>query len=65
MDSKPLFKSRTALLGALTAIAGIVGASHPPTGAFIRDHAEMILGLLGVLSIFLRRITHGKVTLIP
>jgi len=64
MDAKPLFKSRTALLGLLTTVAGIAGASHAPTGAFLRDHAELILGLLGVLSIILRRVTHGRVVLI-
>lgn len=65
MNPKPLFKSRTALLGLLTTVAAIVGASHPPTGAFLRDHAELILGVLGVVSIILRRVTHGKVVLIP
>ncbi len=65
MSPKPLLKSKTALLGLLTSLAGLIGASNEDTGAFLSAHASIILGIIGIVSIILRRITHGRVVLIP
>ena len=66
MDTpKPLLKSRTVLLGLLTSLAGVIGACNEDAGKFLSEHIAAILTVLGMVSIFLRRITHGRVVLIP
>ena len=65
MKPKSIFKSRTALLAFLTALAGVVGCISDGAGQFIRDHAAAILLLIGMANVWLRRITHGQVTFLP
>jgi hypothetical protein len=63
--AKPWFRSRTALAGILTTIAGALGHQFPGFGLFLATHANEILILLGILSVILRRLTHGRMVLFP
>ncbi len=60
-----IFKSRTAIVALLTTLAGAMGSASEPVAAFLRDHAPLILLIIGPLNFVLRRVTHGSVTLIP
>lgn len=62
---KPLFTSKTALAGLLTATAGAIGGAYPEFGQFLASHANPILIGLGLLSIALRMVTKGRVVLFP
>ena len=65
MNSKPIFKSKTALAGVLTAVAGLVGDSFPQVGEFIAANANTILIGLGIAAVVLRKVTSGRVLLFP
>lgn len=60
---KPIFQSKTAFAGVLTAIAGAVGISYPDFGKLLGSHASEILIGLGILHVVLRRVTKGRVVL--
>ncbi|MCA1963055.1 MAG: hypothetical protein LDL31_03805, partial [Prosthecobacter sp.] len=60
MNSKSIFKSKTAAAQALTFAA----AFYPPATAFVAAHPEETLGLLAVVNLALRWLTKGRVSLI-
>lgn len=65
MKTKSLFKSRSAILAILTAIAGGLGIGSDAVGQFITQNASFILVALGVGNLILRRLTKDAVTLFP
>ncbi len=58
---KSIFKSKTALAGALVAIAGALGTQFPDADQWIAANANVILLVVGLASIALRKITKDKV----
>ena len=65
MNTKPIFRSRTAALGLITAAAGAFSFVSDDLRAWVSANAPAILIGLGALSIALRAVTKGKVTLFP
>jgi hypothetical protein len=65
MEPKTIFKSKTALLGALLAIAGCLGTACDPAADWLKEHAVPITGIAGIASIALRFFTKGKVSMFP
>jgi hypothetical protein len=62
---KSIFASKTAALGFLTAVAGIVGAFVPAVSEWTSANANIILGALGAAGILLRLLTKDRVQLFP
>jgi hypothetical protein len=62
---KSIFKSKTAALGFVTTLAGIVGVFVPEVAAWTADNASAILAGVGTISIILRLVTKDKVSLFP
>ncbi len=60
---KNVFKSKTAVAGMLTTFAGALGTFSPDVAAFLSANANTILLALGALSVVLRLVTKGRVTL--
>ena len=60
---KSIFKSKTARVNCVIAVAGIVAPFHPATADFIKSHAAEILMGIGFVNLALRLITHDRVTL--
>ena len=61
---KSIFKSKTALAGALVAVAGALGSYSEPVSQFLSAHAAGILVVVGILNVGLRAITKGRVSLL-
>jgi hypothetical protein len=62
---KSIFKSRTAALALFTVLMGACGLLSDNARQILSDHAAGILALLGLLNLWLRRITHGAVQFFP
>ena len=62
---KSIFKSKTAALGFLTSLAGVVGFFVPNVSAWVAENSSAILSGLGVAAIVLRLVTKDKVSLFP
>ena len=60
---KSIFKSKSALAGALATISGALGLWQPDVDAFLSAHASTIIGALGALHVILRLVTRGRVSL--
>lgn len=60
---KSIFASKTAALGLIVTITGIVGQFVPGVSEWTSAHSEMILTVLGIASVVLRFITKDRVTL--
>ncbi len=60
---KPLFKSKTAIAGVLTVIAGSIGYGSESFRLLLSNNAEAILVGLGIINIALRLVTKGRVVL--
>lgn len=56
------FTSKTAIVGLITAVAGVVSFFNPDVATFINAHAQEIVTFGGVVIVALRRITSGKMT---
>lgn len=65
MKSKPIFKSKTAILAAATTTVGALGFASDTVGEFLKSNAPTILLCLGALNTALRFVTKGRVTLFP
>jgi len=63
MQTKTIFKSKTALAAALTAVVGALGTWNEPATAFLASHAGAILMTVAAINVALRFITKGRVTL--
>jgi len=61
--AKPIFKSKTALVGGIAALTGALSYFNPTVAVFLRDNAQGIVTALGVAGIILRKITSGRVVL--
>jgi putative Mn2+ efflux pump MntP len=62
---KSIFASKTAAVGFLTSVAGIVGTFVPSVAEWTAANANVILSVLGVVAIGLRLITKDRVQLFP
>jgi len=60
VNTKSIFKSKTALAQVITLAAGF----YPPVAAFVASHPEETLGILAVVNLALRWVTKGRVALI-
>ena len=60
---KTIFKSKTAAVAFITALAGLVATFVPSVGEFVKGNAESILIGVGLLNVVLRKITKDKVTI--
>lgn len=56
---KPIFKSKTAIAGVVTILAGL----WPPAQLVVTAHPEIALTVIGGLNIALRWVTRKRVTL--
>ncbi len=65
MIPKSIFRSKTALLGLITASAGAFSFISDGTRDWLASHAPAVLIVVGSASIALRKFTHGRVTLFP
>lgn len=65
MNAKSIFKSKTALLGLITAACGAFSFVSEDLQSWISAHSPELLIGLGTLSIALRRITKGRVQFFP
>lgn len=65
VNSKPWFKSKTAIASLLTAAAGALGYYSPDAQTFLATHATSILLALGGLNFVLRVVTKGRVVIFP
>ena len=63
--NKSIFKSKTAALGFITSLAGVVGFFVPSVSDWVAANAPAILSGLGVVGIVLRLATKDKVSLFP
>lgn len=63
MQPKSIFKSKTAVASALTAVAGVLGSFFPDVNQFLSDNAATIITALGALHFILRLVTKGRVVL--
>lgn len=61
MPTKSIFSSRTVGINLLVAI----GVAFPKVGVFIQEHPQSVLYGFIALNLFLRKISHGKITLSP
>lgn len=59
MNTKSIFKSKTAIAQAITLGAGF----YPPVAAFVAAHPEETLGIIAVVNLALRWVTKGRVSL--
>ena len=64
-EPKSIFKSRTALLAILTALAGGLGTACEPVRVWLSENTNGLLLVIGALSFVLRRVTHERVTILP
>jgi hypothetical protein len=64
MKSKSIFKSKTALAAAITALTGAIGTISPTVGQVVQANASLILVAVGAANIALRFVTKGKVSLV-
>lgn len=62
---KSIFKSKTAALGFITSITGALGYFLPEVNEFVASNSSIILMGVGAVSVALRKITKGAVTLFP
>lgn len=60
---KSIFASKTAALGFVVALTGIVGQFVPGVAEWTSANSPLILTILGIASVALRFITKGRVTL--
>jgi hypothetical protein len=60
---KSIFKSKTAAIAFITALAGLVATFVPSVGAFVTSNAESILIGVGLLNVLLRKVTKDKVVI--
>lgn len=65
MKPKSIFRSRTALLGLITAAAGAFSCISEETHQWIADHSGPLLIAIGAAGVILRKLTHGRVVLFP
>lgn len=63
MPTKTIFKSKMALAGAISAVAGAVGTFVPDAAPLVAQYASAILLVSGLVQIALRLVTSGRVTL--
>lgn len=65
MPTKPLWASKTVLLNAIIALAGILASLGviPGVATWISSNSSLILGGLGIVGIALRLVTKGAVDL--
>lgn len=63
--SKSIFKSKTAVMAAITSIAGIASKFYPEVAEIVTSNSGDILIGIGVVAIILRKLTSGKVSLFP
>lgn len=62
-DMKSIFKSKTAAVAFITALAGLVATFVPVVGEFVKSNAEAVLIGVGLLNVVLRKLTKDKVTI--
>ena len=65
MKTKTLFKSKTAALAFVTALAGAASHFVPAVGEWVTANASIILSVLGVVALGLRLVTKDKIVLFP
>lgn len=65
MKPKSIFKSRTAVLAIITALAGGLSCINADAEAFVSGNAGWILLVLGGANLALRRLTSDRVTIFP
>ncbi len=65
MEPKTIFKSKTALLSILLALIGGLGTVFDPLRDWLRDHVESILMWAGGAGVLVRRLTKGRMTILP
>lgn len=65
MKTKSIFKSKTAALAFITAVAGAASYFVPSIGSWVAESSDIILSVLGVVGLILRMVTSGKVSLFP
>jgi hypothetical protein len=63
MPSKTIFKSKTAVVNFIIAVAGVVSFFDPSAAEFVKSHAVLELTAIGFVNMALRLITHGRITL--
>lgn len=59
MNSKSIFKSKTAIVNALVALAGFI----PGVGSWVSENPTATVTLIGAVNIILRLVTKSKVVL--
>ena len=62
---KSLFKSKSAFVGFVTSLLGLVGIFAPSLAPWIKTHSSELLAGIGPLVIFLRLVTEDAVSLFP
>lgn len=63
MQTKTIFKSKTALVGAISTIAGLISFGNDTVSQFLTNNAQLIVIGLGAAQVALRFITKGRVSL--
>ena len=65
MTTKNIFKSKTAALSFLTALAGAASHFVPSLAEWVASNSSNILTGLGLVAMVLRLVTKDKITLFP
>ena len=60
-DMKSIFKSKTAAVAFITALAGLVATFVPVVGESVKSNADSVLIGVGLLNVVLRKLTKDKV----
>ena len=63
--SKSIFVSKSAVMGAITSLAGVIAKFYPDVALLVASNSSDILIGVGLVAIVLRKLTNGKVTLFP
>lgn len=62
-STKTIFKSKTALVGVISTVAGALSYASPAVATFLQNNAQLIVIGLGVVHTALRFVTKGRVSL--
>lgn len=61
MKSKSIFKSKLAMGSAIVAVVGALGSFFPDVERVVKENANIINMVVGILGFAIRKITHEKV----